>query len=179
MQRSAVRTFGLVAWALVSSAASAAPVRYFGYMSGAAENPANASPASGFALVTVDEIARTLSVSVTFSGLLAPDTAAHIHCCTTEPMNIGVATRVPTFAAFPDAATSGTYANTFTTTDPSTYNPTFVTVNGSIAVAEAVFFAGIAAGNAYFDIHSSFYPGGEIRSFLHPDSIFGNGMESP
>jgi hypothetical protein len=62
--------------------------------------------------------------------------------------------------------TSGTYHQTFNTGLASTWNPTFVTAQGSVAAAEAALAASLAAGTAYFNIHTSFAPGGEIRGFL-------------
>jgi hypothetical protein len=63
--------------------------------------------------------------------------------------------------------TSGTYDNTLNLTLASSYNPAFVTANGGTpASAEAALLAGIAAGEAYLNIHSTTFPGGEIRGFL-------------
>jgi hypothetical protein len=39
---------------------------------------------------------------------------------------------------------------------------------GTTATAEAVLVAGLAAGEAYLNIHTSVVPGGEIRGFLEP-----------
>ena len=61
---------------------------------------------------------------------------------------------------------SGTYAHSFDLTLASSWNPAFITANGSIAAAEAAFAVGLAGGNAYFNIHTTFRPGGEIRGFL-------------
>ncbi len=72
-------------------------------LSGAAEAPPNASPGIGIALVELDTLTHMLHVNVSFSGLTAPNTAAHIHCCTAIPGTgtAGVATSVPTFIGFP------------------------------------------------------------------------------
>jgi hypothetical protein len=52
-------------------------------------------------------------------------------------------------------------------TDASSYNASFITANGGTpASAFAALLAGLSAGRAYFNIHSSQYPGGEIRGFL-------------
>lgn len=110
-----------------------------------------------------------MALNVSFSGLVAPSTAAHIHCCTAEPGagNAGVATTVPYFAGFPIGVTAGTYSMTLDLLSASTYDPAFVTAHGgTVALAEADFLAGLASGSAYFNIHSSTYPAGEIRSFL-------------
>jgi hypothetical protein len=49
----------------------------------------------------------------------------------------------------------------------SSYNPAFVSANGGSALsAFATLEAGLAAGEAYFDIHTGQFPGGEIRGFL-------------
>lgn len=51
----------------------------------------------------------------------------------------------------------------------SSYNPSFVTAQGgTTSSAEADLAAGIAAGKAYLNIHTSLFPGGEIRGFLDP-----------
>ncbi|MBK6552842.1 MAG: CHRD domain-containing protein [Rhodocyclaceae bacterium] len=43
----------------------------------------------------------------------------------------------------------------------------FVTNNGGTpASAESVFLSGIASGEAYFNIHTAQFLGGEIRGFL-------------
>ena len=52
-------------------------------MSGAAENPPNASPGTGSGFVDIDTGTHLLHVHVTFSGLLGITTASHVHCCTT------------------------------------------------------------------------------------------------
>jgi hypothetical protein len=67
--------------------------------------------------------------------------------------------------------TSGTYDMTLDLTSSSSYNPAFVTAEGSVATAEAALLAGIAAGDAYLNIHTTIYPGGEIRGFLEPASV--------
>lgn len=139
-------------------------------LNGSAEAPPNASPGTGSTVVTFDNVAHTLRVQVTFSGLVAPNTAAHIHSATAVPGagTAGVATSVPTFTGFP-TGTSGTYDNTFDLTLASSWNPAFITANGgTTASAEAALFMGIIQGRAYLNIHSSEFPGGEIRGFLQP-----------
>src|SRR6266496_5423934 len=117
-------------------------------LSGPAESPPNASPGTGFTTVTLNTIANTMRVQVSFSGLVAGTTASHIHAATPTPFagTAGVATTTPTFAGFPLGVTSGTYDNTLDMTLSSSYNPTFVTANGgTTASAEVALFAGIAA----------------------------------
>jgi hypothetical protein len=68
--------------------------------------------------------------------------------------------------------TSGTYDQTFDMSLLSSYNPAFVTANGGTAAsAEAVLFGGIAADEAYLNIHTTTFPGGEIRGLLDPAPV--------
>ncbi len=63
--------------------------------------------------------------------------------------------------------TAGTFDSTLDLTAASSYNPTFISAaGGTTALAEAALLAGIAAGEAYWNIHTSVVPGGEIRGFL-------------
>jgi hypothetical protein len=151
---------------LWASGAQATPIFYSATLSGAAENPSNGSPGTGTAIVGYDPIAQTLSVDVSFSGLLGPITASHIHCCVDPPGNVGVATPVPTFTGFPSGVTAGSYSHLFDLTLASSFNPSFVTANGSVAAAEAALADGLENGRAYLNIHTTTYPGGEIRGFL-------------
>jgi hypothetical protein len=160
--------------------AQAAPLVYFANMSGPAESPPNNSPGTGFALVTYDPIAHTLGINATFSGLVANVTNAHIHAPTTVPFTetAGVATTLPTFPGFPSGVTSGVYNNILDLTLASSWNPAFVTANGGTpASAETAFASFLATGRAYFNIHSTTFPGGEIRGFLvltpEPASLLG------
>ena len=153
---------------LFAQASSAVTITYEARLSGSSEVPANASPGTGFANVIIDTVAQTMEVKVEFSGLQGTTTASHIHCCTATPGtgNAGVATTTPTFPGFPLGVTSGTYDHIFDLTASSTYNPAFVTLQGSVANAEAALLAGLAANEAYLNVHSSMFPNGEIRGFL-------------
>ena len=138
-------------------------------LSGANENPANASFGSGAAVVTVDLDLFTMRLQTTFAGLTGNVTASHIHCCTAAPANVGVATQTPTFGGFPLGGTFGSYDRTFDMTLASSYNAAFIINNGgTVSTAFTALVTGLDAGRAYLNIHSSFAPGGEIRGFLAP-----------
>jgi hypothetical protein len=159
----------LVAAALFVQASNAGTITYLATLLGTSENPANASPGIGAATVIIDTVAQTMEVDVTFSGLLGTTTASHIHCCETAPNlnnNVGVATTTPYFTGFPIGVTSGTYDHTFDLTMASSYNPSFVTAQGSLANAEAALLAGLANQETYLNIHTTVDPGGEIRGIL-------------
>lgn len=154
--------------------AQASLIRFTGSLSGAAESPPNASPGTGITFVLLDTFAHTLRVNVTFSGLTGTTTAAHIHCCTAVPgVGVaGVATTTPSFAGFPSGVTSGTYDQTLNLTLASSWNPAFIIAHGgTTAGAEAFLTAGALLGESYFNIHTTTFGGGEIRSFLQVASI--------
>jgi hypothetical protein len=147
--------------------ARATPMTFVGNLSGANEVPAVATPATGLATVILDPTAQTIQINATFTGLTSNDMAAHIHCCAPLGTNVGVATTVPAFPGFPLGVTSGTYSSVvFDLTQPTIYNPAFVTLEGGLANAEAALIAGIENGQTYFNIHTANNPGGEIRSQL-------------
>jgi hypothetical protein len=143
---------------------------YWASLSGPAEAPPNNSPGTGKALVTIDAVANTMRVQATFSGLVAGVTACHIHTPTAVAGTgtAGVATTVPTFTGFPSGVTFGTYDQTINMLLSSSFNPAFVTNNGGTpASAWTALRAGISAGKAYLNIHSTTFPAGEIRGFLN------------
>jgi hypothetical protein len=163
----------------MAAPATAATEMFAGVLSGSSEAPPNASPGTGEVLVTYDDSTGLMTLSVGFAGLTGATTMAHIHCCTSGPgVNAGVATMPPSFPFFPTGVTSGVYANSFDMADPASYHPTFLAANGnSTAQARDALLGAMAEGRAYFNIHTTLFPGGEIRADLRDDRIFGNGFE--
>ena len=151
-----------------AAAADAAVLKYAAVLSGATEVPAVVTPGTGSAKLTVDTVAKTYRLVFDFRDLTGNSTVAHIHG-PTETAGIGTAgvmTQTPSFAAFPVGVTAGSFDQTFDMTLATTWNPAFVTTQGSIANAESTFLASLAGGTAYLNIHSSTYPRGEINGFF-------------
>lgn len=123
---------------LLAPAAHAIPMTFVGNLSGANEIPPVASPGTGLATVVLDPTAQTIQINATFGGLTSNDTMAHIHCCAPLGTNVGVATTVPAFPGFPLGVTCGSYTSVvFDLTQPTIYNPAFVTLEGGLPQAEA------------------------------------------
>jgi len=168
----------LTAAVLSVASAAAATIPLAAFLSPANEVPPTASTGSGTAILDLDVAAHTLRVQIAFSGLVptAPPgapvgtTAAHIHCCLPSPfatgVNAGVATTTPTFLGFPLGVLAGTYDNTLDLLSASSYNPAFVTLVGGLANAETSLVNGLLGGLTYLNVHSSAFPGGEIRGFV-------------
>ena len=153
---------------IATGAAQAAIIHFTVSLSGANENPANASPGTGSATVDIDTVAKLMTLDVTFSGLLGLTSASHIHCCAPTPAdNAPVATQTPSFIGFPLGVTSGSFANTFDMSLASSYRPGFITDHGGTPASAFDFLlAGMLAGQAYLNIHTQTFPGGEIRGTL-------------
>ena len=107
-----------------------------------------------------------LRAEVPFRDLLAGATMAHIHCCTTSAFSGTAGIAIP-FVDFPLGVTAGTYMHAFDLTDAAIYDPAFLAAfGGTPASARTALVDGISDNEAYLNIHTSKYPGGEIRGFL-------------
>jgi CHRD domain/PEP-CTERM motif len=138
--------------------AHADTITYTAILRGSNEVPPTGSPGTGFATFTLN--GNLLSIDETFSGLTAPASAAHIHCC--GPIGVNEIVAVP-FTPFPNA-TSGHFAATVDLTLAATYNAPFITQEGgTVPAAEAGLIAALNSGNTYSNIHNAPNPGGEIR----------------
>jgi hypothetical protein len=124
---------------------------------------------TGFVTVTYDSTGQTLSIDANWSGLSGPTTVAHIHCCTSTPGagTVGIAVTPGTLPGFPVGEQAGSYIISLDLTDSATYTATFLNNfgGGTTVGAEQALIGGLDGGLAYFNIHTSTFPGGEIRGF--------------
>jgi hypothetical protein len=146
----------------------AAPIQFTAILLGVNEVPPVVTPGTGSAVVFYDPVAHTLQVNAAFSNLVGTTTASHIHAPAPAGVNAGVVSQTPSFTGFPLGVTSGTYNSAvFDLTQANSFNPAFITAQGgSVAAAEAAFASYLLSGNAYFNIHTTFAGGGEIRGQL-------------
>jgi hypothetical protein len=161
--------------AFVGSPADAAILYWSARLDGPSESPPVPSPGTGYALVSMDTVAHTYNVYAEWKDLVLTGTGttvAHIHAPTAVPFagTVGVATFPGTFPGFPTGTRAGTYTGgPFDLTLASTYTGGFLAAGGGTpAGAEALLISSLNNGRAYFNIHSSSFPSGEIRGFLTP-----------
>lgn len=140
------KTAGLIALLtlpLVAGTAVAQTV-YQATLTGGAEVPPIASPGQGTATLVLDAAQDQISVSVTWSGLLANTTAGHIH----GPAAVGVNGPVM-FNLNISGSTAGSVSGlTFAITSTQVTN--------------------LESGLLYANLHTSSFPGGEIRGQFLP-----------
>ena len=149
-----------------SAPASAAVFIYTGSLSGTQEVPTNASPGTGTVIVTYDDVTQLLNIQSTFAQLLGTTTVAHIHCCAATGANAGVAT-VPNLPGLPLGVSSGSVNTTLDLNTSAAFNTPFITNNGgTVASARAVLVGALNTNRTYFNLHSTQFPGGEIRAQL-------------
>ncbi len=158
----------LVAAATVCAAAAAqADLTIF---QGTFAPEANGATGSGALYMEYDHHVNTLYNNATWEGLSGNTNNAHIHCCTavanTGTAGVALATG-GLLPGFPLGVTSGSYTRTIDLKDTGNYSAGFVTASGGTAAfAENRLITNLTSGNAYFNIHSTTFNGGEIRAFV-------------
>ena len=146
-----------------AGASLAAPVTYRAVASGPAEEIPNGSPGSSVSSFEIDDM--TLRAEVPFRDLTTPTISAHIHCCTVDAFR-GVAQVAIALADFPLQVTAGDYSRAFDLGDASIYDPAFLAAyGGTPQLASGALIDAFNANQAYLNIHTERYPGGEIRGF--------------
>ena len=157
----------VVAVTLAASAAQGAIVQYSATLSGASESPPNSSPATGSATFDFDTITHSLTMSINFSGLVGTTTVAHIHA-DTAVAGTGTAGVASGLTGWTTGLNSGTYTNTINLLSTSSYSSAYLAAHGGTAAsAETDLLSAMSIGKAYLNLHSTAYPGGEIRGFIN------------
>jgi hypothetical protein len=133
--------FAAVSALLLATSAPAEVVHYSAKLNGASETPPTTSKGKGSASVTLDTTKKTVSWTVSYSGLSGPATMAHFH----GPAPVGKAAGV----AIP--------------LTPPLASP----IKGSSAITDSQ-IADLKAGLWYVNVHTAANPGGEIRGQLAP-----------
>lgn len=142
--KSAVLT-GLATMTLAASS-QATIWNLWGNLSGLNEVPPNASPGSGSFSGTLNDVTGAILLNGSYSGMLGPVIASHIH----GPAPVGV--NAPVIVLINNTGgTSGTLSlNT---------------------ILSAPNVAHVLAGNTYVNVHTNVFPGGEIRDQIHVEPV--------
>lgn len=112
------------------------------FLDGLQETPPVATPGTGTATATLDDVTNDFSISGSFSSLIGTTTDAHLH----GPAPPGTPAGVMFGLTFDLGVTSGNFS-----------------FNGVISAAHV---QTILDGLSYVNIHTTFRPGGEIRGQL-------------
>lgn len=165
--------------ALALCAALAAPLSvqaqtYLGTFSGENEAPPNASTGTGSVVLVLD--GNLLGIEANFSGLGGLTTAAHIHCCAPPGSNAAVAINL---SLFPVGVSEGQHVQVIDLAQSSSYSVSFITNNGGdVEMARAQLVAALDDGHTYYNIHTTTFPGGEIRANPLRLDLFADGFEA-
>jgi CHRD domain-containing protein len=126
-----------------SSSGSSSNVASLGAtLNGASEVPPNSSTGTGNAVLKLDKATKTLSWTISYSGLTGDAGAAHFHGPAAAGANAGVVAPVAT-GSVPSPA-----------------------VGSKVLTDEQI--ADLMAGKWYVNIHTKANPGGEIRGQITP-----------
>lgn len=152
---------------LTASVAQGAIVQYAATLSGPSESPPNSSPATGSATFDYDTVTHSLTMSISFSGLVGTTTVAHIHA-DTAVAGTGTAGVASGLVGWTTGLQSGSYTSTINMLSTATYGSSYLAAHGGTAAsAETDLLSAMSIGKAYLNLHSTAYPGGEIRGFIY------------
>lgn len=149
-------SIAVAAAALCVAVSAGAQTTYSCLLTGLSEVPPNASPATGSATVVLDVTQTQLSISVQFANLIGTYTASHVH----GPAAAGVNAAVRW--GFVGAPAGWVFSNG---------NHDGVLTNFQVVGVTATDVANLNAGMFYVNVHSSTFPGGEVRGQLTLETV--------
>jgi hypothetical protein len=117
---------------------------YDAFLDGLQEVPPNASPGTGMGSIVLDDVLMQITVDESWSDLLSPATASHIH----GPALPGINAPIIFALSGVSGATSGSI--------PTQSFPITPTQLGYLQT-----------GQLYFNVHTVAFPGGEIRGQIY------------
>lgn len=140
-----------------------------GYLEGAPSGPVS-SPATGSFEATIDDQAGEIDYTISYSGLEGDIRQSHIHFGQ-RSVNAGISAWLCETTANPSpSASTPTCPQSGTVTGTITALEVIGPAGQGIAAGEFdELVAALRAGRAYANVHSSLFPGGEIRGQINDD----------
>ncbi len=131
-------------------------------LSGGNETAPNNSTATGAGTLLLSTNQNTIDVFLSWTGLTGPAIGGHVHCCAPQGANAPVAIDFG-----PSGVATGSLTRSFDLTAAGTFTSGFIIANGgTIATAKTAFVNGLISGGGYYNVHTTAFPGGEIRGQL-------------
>ena len=155
MKKVRVLGFSLIFALLAASVSAQDVIRMSANLTGGEETPGVLSGSLGTADVEIDAIRRSVTVTLNIFNLPTGSTAGHIHV---GPK--GVAGPIVLDFSFPTGLTGDLNLRVSLTARDFRPRPTI----GIVTLDDAI--QAIVGGNAYVNIHTTGFPGGEIRGQL-------------
>ena len=149
----------------VGDVAAAGKRRVKAALSSYQENPSLSTPGRGAFDAFIDDHARVIDFALTYEGLSADATMSHIHFGSHDH-NGGISVWLCGPQAPATRATCPQRAGTVT----GTFGPSDVVGPAGQGIAAGEFdelVAAIRAGHTYVNVHTSAFPGGEIRGQIN------------
>jgi hypothetical protein len=162
----------LVVMAITGALASpchAAVMTWTATLDGAQEILPVATNATGSGWVRYDDAANVLSLYVEWAGLAEEANRAHIHCCVAVPPGNASPALDLWEVGDPPRPQTGSFSAAFDLGLVNPFRAAFVTAHGGTvqgALQALITAMNLGEGRAYFNIHNSRYPAGEIRGNL-------------
>ncbi len=156
-----------IAAAVASVAMPAQAATFYTTLSGANETVPNASTATGTGTLVLSADQNTVDIFLNWAGLTGPAVGAHIHCCAAQGADGPVAIDFG-----PPSLATGSLTRNYNLASRTIYGAGFISANGGASATgdslRAVFLTGLLGGRAYYNVHTSTFPRGEIRGQLAP-----------
>ena len=135
---------------LVAGSAQAAVLEFGALLTGGQEVAPTASTATGSAFVLFDDISKEFVFNLSFTGLTTAVTVAHVH-------NAPVGVNGPVEFSIAGKLVDGTGKMTG--------------IFAGLHILSAAQELALKAGDLYFNLHTSTFPGGEIRGQILPGGV--------
>ncbi len=153
---------------MLTTATAHAATTFTSRLSGLNEIPnANNSAGTGVATAAFFNANNSIRLTGSFQNLTGLTLLGHLHCCSTRAANGAQAIDFTENPGFQRGVRSGSFDLTYDLLDAATYTAAFLTASGGTALgARNRLFTNFNNELGYFNIHSTVFPGGELRGHL-------------